>query len=69
MLIYFEKSSFDPYRSISLHLLNWNWKKTNLIKSLVEIEFLTAEPNFDEIMVSYCEYTTGSYTLNPYTFS
>lgn len=44
-------------------------KNTNLIKSLVEIEFFTAEPNFDEIMVSYYEYKTGTYTLNPYTFS
>ena len=44
-------------------------KNTNLIKSLVEIEFFTVEPNFDKIMVSYYEYKTGAYTLNPYTFS
>jgi hypothetical protein len=44
-------------------------KNTNFIKRLVEIEFFTAEPNFDEIMVSYYEDKTGTYTLNPYTFS
>ncbi len=45
-----------------------NEENNELINKTVIIEFLTTEPNFDEIMVSYYQSETETYSLEPYTF-
>lgn len=44
-------------------------KSNNLANSLVEIEFFTTEPNFDEIIISYYQDATRTTSLDTYTFS
>lgn len=44
-------------------------ENNKLTNNLVELEFITTEPNFDEIMVSYSKDKLKTTFLNSYTFS
>jgi hypothetical protein len=37
-------------------------------ETIVTIEFLTSEPNYDEVVVTYYDYKTDAYITAPYVF-